>query len=103
MDAKELSDRIGRTTVIIDALSNRIKNGADSVGLTIFFGQDKHTLPGEFNEVMMKAIHAVLMQFRALDAVLLAQAAGVPLAVEGADDVTIVVQAPRALPPKEDE
>ena len=97
-DPKLLSDRIGRTTVVIDGLKARLES-EQPTSVIIQLDNMPHRIPKGFSELIMRAVHAVLMQSRAIDAVMLARAAGVPAAVEGADEVTIVVQAPRALPP----
>ncbi len=101
-DPKRLSDRIGKTTLIIDALKNRI-DGDSKTQLTIELWNDSHSIPGGFTEIVMKAIHAVLMQNRAIDTIHLARTAGVPAVADEGSDFTIVIQSQRALPPAGDE
>lgn len=103
-DAQRLSRRIGNTSIIIEALDARFVK--ESTVVIINLQGVSHQIPEHFSEVVMKAVRAVLIQGRAVDAIHLAQAAGVPAVAEGmADDLSVVILAPRALvgPDKESE
>ncbi len=103
-DPKKLSDRIGKTTLIIDDLAAKLRYGVMPDVRLGFDREGAQQIPPAFAQAVVKAVHAVLMQARAVDAIHLAQAAGVPAVAEGVeDDLNVVVIAPKSLAPESED
>lgn len=90
LSAQQLSKRIAHTSDIIDALAH---DGSSLLSIAYLSGN--YSIPPAFVPFVRKAVHAVLVQCRALDTLALARKAGVPATSEG--EVTVVVQGPKAL------